>query len=244
MISTNDVLSIHDYLAEHYVSSDDPISPPGIKNMDLLESAIHRPFMTVGRLDAYPSVIDKASVLFHAVISNHCFHNGNKRTALLITMCYLDANGYWIDKCDDNELFEFTRKVAAHEITDKRKNEIKEIKKFLKKNARKIDKQDRQLTFIELSRLLSQAGFLLETDGDVYKIMRGEKFYTKIIKKGSAGVENYDPQYVKKMRKKLGLTSINGWDSTRFYRNGVGLTDNIGELLRLRGAVMDRLAKI
>lgn len=246
MISKAEALSVHEYLADHYENSDDPISPRGIKNMELLESAVFRPFATAGGQDAYPTVIDKASALFHGVISNHCFHNGNKRAALLLTMCFLDSNGYWIDKCGDEELFEFTRKTAAHEISTKRSDEIKVIKAFLKKNSRKTANGDNPLSFIELSRLLSSAGFELEDSGDYLDVVnkKNDKFVTKILKKGRSGMENYDPQYIKKLRKKLGLTATNGWDSARFYQNGRGLTDNIGELLRLRGAVMDWLAKI
>lgn len=246
MISKEDALSVHEYLAEHYETSDDPISPRGVKNLELLESAVFRPFATAGGQDAYPTVIDKASALFHGVISNHCFHNGNKRTALLLTMCFLDSNGYWIDKCEDKDLFEFTRKTASHEIATKRNDEIKAVKAFLKKNSRKILSGDKPLSFIELSRLLSNAGFELQENGDYLSVLnkKNNKFITKILKKGRSGIEQYDPQYIKKLRKKVGLTATNGWDSMRFYQNGRGLTDNIGELLRLRGAVMDWLAKI
>lgn len=246
MISIEEALSVHDFLANHYDSSDDPISPRGVKNIELLESAVNRPFATLGRQDAFPSAIDKASALFHSVICNHCFHNGNKRTALLLTMCFLDLNGYWIDKCGDEELFEFTRKVAAHEISVKRQDELKAVKNFLKKQSRKTINGDKPLSYIELSRLLSHAGFGLSDSGDYADVVNQKtgKVITKILKKGRSGMEHYDPQYIKKLRKKLGLTSTNGWDGARFYQNGRGLTDNIGELLRLRGEVMDWLAKI
>jgi len=246
MITTEEALSVHEYLAEHYEKSDDPISPRGVKNIELLESAVFRPFASVGSQDLYPTVIDKASALFHGVISNHCFHNGNKRAALLLTMCFLDSNGYWIDKCEDEELFEFTRKTAAHELSVKRSDEVKAVKSFLKKNSRKTVSGDNPLSYIELSRLMSSAGFEFQDNGDYVDIInkKNGKFATKILKKGRSGMEHYDPQYIKKLRKKLGLTATNGWDGARFYQNGRGLTDNIGELLRLRGAVMDWLAKI
>lgn len=245
-ITTEEALFVHEYLANHYETSDDPIYPRGVRNIELLESAVFRPFATAGGQDAYPTVIDKAAALFHGVISNHCFHNGNKRAALLLTMCFLDSNGYWIDKCGDEELFEFTRNTAAHEISPKRSDEIKVVKAFLKKNSRKTAKRDKPLSFIELSRLLSAAGFELYDNGDYLGVTNNKsgRKVTKILKKGQSGIESYDPQYIKKLRKKLGLTSTNGWDSSRFYQNGEGLTEKIGELLRLRGAVMDWLAKI
>ncbi|HBC7479008.1 MULTISPECIES: type II toxin-antitoxin system death-on-curing family toxin [Proteus] len=244
MINYDDVVHIHAYLTEHYENSEDPIYPPGIKDEALLDSAIARPFMTVNGKDAYPEVMDKAAALFHAIISNHTFFNGNKRVALLTTMCFLDFNGYWLDKCDDLELFEFTRKIAAHEIAADRKNEIKVIKIFLKKNSRKRKYEDQQLSLHALTQHLNNAGFKLIDSGDYYEIYKNKKRYTKILKKGASGKEHYDPPYIKSLRKKLLLTPTHGWDSMRFYEISPSLTENIGELLLLRGEVMDWLAKI
>ncbi len=80
-------------------------------------------------------------------------------------MCFLDFNGYWLDKCDDLELFEFTRKIAAHEIAADRKNEIKVIKIFLKKNSRKRKYEDQQLSLHALTQHLNNAGFKLIITG-------------------------------------------------------------------------------
>ncbi|WP_225182564.1 type II toxin-antitoxin system death-on-curing family toxin [Pectobacterium aroidearum] len=244
MISYEEIVSIHEYLTDHYRYSDDPISPPGVKSVELLESAIARPFMSVNGKDAYPDVMDKAAVLFHAVISNHTFHNGNKRVALLVTMCFLDNNGYWLDKCSDLELFEFTKKTAAHEICKDRKDEFKTIKSFIKRNSRKRKYEDQQLSLHSLTQHLHNAGFSIEEDGDLYAITKNGKRYTKILKKGATGREHYDAPYIKSLRKKLLLTPTNGWDSLRFYQVSPSLTSNIGNLLKLRGEVLDWLAKI
>ncbi|HIH4317874.1 TPA: type II toxin-antitoxin system death-on-curing family toxin [Morganella morganii] len=243
MISYKEVVSIHEYLTTHYDESEDPISPPGVKDQALLESAIARPFMTINGKDAYPEPIDKAAALFHGIICNHTFFNGNKRVALLTTICFLDSNGYWLDKCDDVELYEFTKKTAAHEIASDRKNEIKIIKSFLKKNSRKRKYDEQQLSIHSLTQHLNNAGFNIVDEGDYYVIYKNKKRYTKIIKKGGAGKEHYDAPYVKALRKKLLLTPTYGWDSMRFYQASPSLTDNIGEFLRLRGEVMNWLAK-
>lgn len=44
--------------------------------------------------DAYPTILDKAAALLESLVKNHCFHNGNKRTAYLITKSFLMLNGY------------------------------------------------------------------------------------------------------------------------------------------------------
>jgi death on curing protein len=244
MIEYQEVINIHEYLTKHYEFSEDPISPPGVKSFELLDSAVARPFMTVAGKDAYPEVLDKAAALFHGIISNHTFHNGNKRVALLVTMCFLDKGGYWLDKCTDLELFDFTRKTAAHEIAKERKDEFKAIKAFLKKNSRKRKFEDQPISYHSLYQHLTNAGFSIVDDGDLYSIMKNGKRYTKILKKGASGKEHYDAPYIKSLRRKLLLTPTHGWDSQRFYQVSPGLTENIGELVKLRGAVLDWLAKI
>lgn len=42
------VEEIHNFLSEYYINSEDPISPPGVKDIGLLESACARPFASAG----------------------------------------------------------------------------------------------------------------------------------------------------------------------------------------------------
>ncbi len=44
--------------------------------------------------DAYPNLFDKAAALLESLVKNHCFHNGNKRTAYLVVKSFLMINGY------------------------------------------------------------------------------------------------------------------------------------------------------
>lgn len=66
----------------------------GVKDHGLLESAVHRPEQSVFGEDAYPTIFDKAAALMESLVKNHCFHNGNKRTAYLVTKSFLMVNGY------------------------------------------------------------------------------------------------------------------------------------------------------
>ncbi|WP_426254257.1 type II toxin-antitoxin system death-on-curing family toxin [Paenibacillus pabuli] len=66
----------------------------GVKNYSLLDSAVNRPQQTLFGKDAYPSLFDKASALLESLVKNHCFHNGNKRTAYLVTKSFLMLNGF------------------------------------------------------------------------------------------------------------------------------------------------------
>lgn len=93
-------------MADYFKDKEDPISPAGVKDEGLLESACLMPeTCLIGGKGAYPTLFDKAAALFHSIISNHCFYNWNKRTALLAAMDFLAQNGYWIDYCNDEGLF-------------------------------------------------------------------------------------------------------------------------------------------
>jgi len=63
---------------------------PGIINLNLLKSAIQKPFtgLANGR-EFYPDVIEKAAVLFEAIVNYHAFVDGNKRLATILTTLYL-----------------------------------------------------------------------------------------------------------------------------------------------------------
>ena len=57
---------------------------PGCSSLLLdgaLESAIAQPKMTVGDLDLYPSLVEKAAALCFSLVANHPFVDGNKRVA-------------------------------------------------------------------------------------------------------------------------------------------------------------------
>ncbi|WP_038309211.1 type II toxin-antitoxin system death-on-curing family toxin, partial [Kingella kingae] len=112
----------------------------------------------------------KAAALFHSIINNHPFHNGNKRTALLSTIYYLGELGILLEQCSDEDLYEFTRKIAAHEITENRKDEVNVISQFLENNSRQQIKGDRPLKFKQLESILYNFGFALSDYGNVCKV--------------------------------------------------------------------------
>lgn len=241
-MNIDEVKDIHFFLAEHYAAAADPISPPGVKDEGLLESACARPHTTVGQKEMFETPFDKAAALFHSIISNHCFHNGNKRTALLCALYFLSLNNYWVENCSDNELFEFTRQTAAHEICPNRADEIPYISRWFSEQSRKVAKGDKHLKFNDLKDVLAQFDFDLIDDGFTCSIKKDGKDVEKIIKKGKQGHNDYDPAYVAGLRKKLGLTPEHGIDSARFYGER-GIKLELNDLMQLRINVFNRLAK-
>ena len=112
-LTSDDVIEIHEVLADWFAQSGDPVSPPGVRDFGLLSSATARPIQTVNEMEAYPTIFDKAAALFHSLINNHPFHNGNKRVALVCAQVVLASESFWLDHSSDEEMFEFTRRAAA-----------------------------------------------------------------------------------------------------------------------------------
>lgn len=237
------IIYIHEYLTEFFSDKEDPISPAGVKDPTTIESAGARPNATAGGRDAYPTVFLKAASLFHSIACNHSFHNGNKRAALLSTLYYLSEHGYWVDRCDDNEMYEFTRQIAAHEIAADRRDEVPVIAEWLERHSRKQQKGERQMKLGALREALARFGFELNDLGYTLEVLKDGSVVETVLKKGTKGFEDYDHAYIAELRKRLHLTAEEGVDSARFYGHK-GIMEELNQFMQLRIEVMKRLAKI
>lgn len=243
-MNTDTVIKIHEYLTDYFQNSEDPISPPGVKDLGLLDSAVVRKDMTGGAKDIFEGAFNKSAALFHGIISNHSFYNGNKRTALMSTLVYLGENGYWVTKCNDEEMFEFTRKIAAHELSLNRNEEIMIISDWLRVNSRRRELRDKMLNFNELKSVLSNFNYEIEIGkNNCCDITKDGKFITSIRYKGNKGSEDYDVKYIKGLRRRLKLTPEYGVDSLEFY-SIKGVSETLNKYMRVRHNVMKWLAKI
>lgn len=75
--------------------------PVEVRDVGLLESAIHRPRASVLGQDAYPDLLTKAAALLHSLARNHSLVDGNKRLAWLATYVFCAKNGLELDPDDD-----------------------------------------------------------------------------------------------------------------------------------------------
>lgn len=63
-----------------------------VRDLGLLESAVHRPAATVFGQDAYPELPHKAAALLAALARNHALVDGNERLALTATVVFCAIN--------------------------------------------------------------------------------------------------------------------------------------------------------
>lgn len=77
-----------------------------VRDIDLLEAAAQRPLASAFGADAYPELSDKIAALFHSLVRNHPFADGNKRTATIAALFMAEVNGqhlFW-DEAEALEL--------------------------------------------------------------------------------------------------------------------------------------------
>ena len=264
LLSKEDVIKIHERLALDAENSSDPISPPGIKDEGLLESAIHRQHVGYGGKLKYDDPLSNAATLCYGVCCNHPLHNGNKRTALVSLLCHLDKNGLTFNGgVSQEELYSFMVKVAGHKlavkkfakkVSDKSDAEVLSMSEWIRKRTRKIQKGERSLSYSELEKVLKDHDVLFEnTKGnyaDLVKywwvIKRKNIFKKESVWEGEkvANIPYFPGRtvgklLVKSIRKQAGLTHEDGVDSAIFYGNETTPDDFIQ---RYRGT-LNKLAK-
>lgn len=124
-------------LAEVVFAHDDLIAKfggsLGIRDDGLLESAVFRCQATFGGADLYQTIFDKAAAIFHSIIFDHPFIDGNKRTAVTSATILLERNGWRLIASQDEV-------VAFPLAVEKTRPEIAEIAAWLRKHSRKVKK--------------------------------------------------------------------------------------------------------
>lgn len=74
-----------------------------------------RPATSLGGQYKYSTIQSAGAALLHSLVQNHAFHNGNKRTALVALLVFLDRNNFVLDSNED-ELFKWMLMVASHQL--------------------------------------------------------------------------------------------------------------------------------
>lgn len=77
----------------------------GIRDKELLESALESPFLTFGGEDLYATLEAKGARLGCSLISNHAFVDGNKRIGTLIMLTFLEMNGVHLNLTNEDVEF-------------------------------------------------------------------------------------------------------------------------------------------
>lgn len=158
------VVAIHDELVKVFAEENDPISPPGLKDAGLLESACARPRTSLGEVEKYPSTAEKLAALFHSLTKNHAFHNGNKRTALVALLTTLHRNDHYLDlSVTDDMVYDLVITVTADTFPHAAHGlgvdaVVQEVASWLRAHMRRVDPKLSTMTLKEFIKKCEQAG--------------------------------------------------------------------------------------
>lgn len=106
MINVHTAIAIHRLLIDGFGGSD------GVRDNNLLESALARPFQTFDGVDLYPTAYLMAAAILESILINHPFIDGNKRTAFLLMNIILEQSHISLTASQE-EMYEFIIRVIS-----------------------------------------------------------------------------------------------------------------------------------
>ncbi|HBV83450.1 MAG TPA: hypothetical protein DEB74_11820 [Lachnospiraceae bacterium] len=239
VITENDVLRAH-YLISDYFLDDGEEVVYGVKNYDLLSSAVHRQVTSYGNVDKWTTNYQKMATLLYGLVKNHAFHDGNKRTALLVLLLYMDREKLQLRK-QQSKLETLVVRIAANTLDEygsyqgyqnNEEPEIMFIADLLKHYTSRVNKRYYPITFAEFNQRLNRFNVKLDnpkgnyigvyqyqTEGSkLFGLIKGKSEYVKIFDIGFPGWKRQiNPKALKETLKAAHLTPEYGIDSEVFY---------------------------
>lgn len=103
-------------LAYHAEQLTEHGSSDGVRDMGLLQSALARP-LNAFHYNQVTSLAELAAAYGYGIAKNHPFVDGNKRTALVVTVAFLAMNGFDVDTSQE-EIFDTFYALAAGQLSE------------------------------------------------------------------------------------------------------------------------------
>lgn len=243
-MTLDEVLQVRRRMAGLAIATQDAFGSTEPLSYDKLASAVFRQETGVGGVYKYDSIHSNGATLFFGIAMSHSFENGNKRTALVSLLVYLDKNKILMVDAGEDDLYELARGVAAHDIVLREgqvrnsDTEVQAVADWLKVHTRQRVIGDSAMDFKDLRALLEELGCEFQNpEANFIKIRRG----AHMVKTGypranfEVGVSE-----VKRVRRSLHLDEIHGVDSAGFY----ALETKVDEIVNNYRNLMKRLADL
>lgn len=116
-------------LAREHMEWNEPIPDFSTRFPGKLESCLRNAFQTFNKKPLYPTLPDKAAIIFYQMIKSHPFVNGNKRIAVTTLLTFLYLNGKWL-RASNEEMYDLAVWVAKSDPKLK-KSVVRYIKDFI-----------------------------------------------------------------------------------------------------------------
>lgn len=256
-----DVLRAHFLIADYFFDKESGMGGIGPRDLHLLHSAVYRQFVAYGGTAKWKTAFEKAATLVFGLVTDHPFHDANKRTGLLIYLYALHKmNRYPTNGQKDLE--DFMVEVAERSLIkyrrmqDLQKREddadVLFIADYLKRNSRERDARYYTITYHELDRRLRDFKHCLSNPHknyiDICRIDHAREFgifgkrKEKLITIAQIGFPGWKSQVGKgaiaTVRRAARLTPDHGVDSAMFYRGA----DPMNTLIAQYEGPLQRLA--
>jgi death-on-curing family protein len=257
-LTAGEVVKIHFALVDDFARHEDPIEPAGVRSEHLLESAIFRSRTSLGEHSKYPTVEMAGAALLQAVVHDHPFHNGNKRTGVVSLLVFLDENGHTLN-CDEDELFRFVLQLAQHNLVPKSADtrddrEALAVAEWIRVNSRSVEKGEFPLKWVRLKKILNEFDCWWEPVtgvGNRINLHRRVRSRTKRGREKSLLLSTQvhyagDGREVQRntvghIRRRLELDDEHGVDSRSFYRMD---GSHVDEFIATYRKTLNRLARL
>jgi death-on-curing protein len=95
-LSLSEVFEIHQDQISRYGGS------VGIRDLDLLKSALGTPAATYGGEFLHADIFEMAAAYLFHIVKNHPFVDGNKRTGTVAALVFLELNGHSFHASEDD----------------------------------------------------------------------------------------------------------------------------------------------
>jgi death-on-curing family protein len=137
LLKVSDVERICFQLAKKLMTWNEPIPDFSTRSGGILESCLMAPLASFGKKSLYPTLSNKAAILFYLLVKNHPFLNGNKRIAITSLLTFLYINHKWLSV--GNERFYKMAVWVAESDPDFKDGVIRALTDFIGKNAKKAN---------------------------------------------------------------------------------------------------------
>lgn len=259
-VTAADVLRAHFTLAAHFGSSGDGFGGVGPRSLQLLQSAVSRQFVSLGRARKWTTLYELSATLFYGLIRDHAFHDANKRTALLTLLFQLAKNNR-TPKLGTRDLELLTLRTTERQLRQYRQYErfdrsrdadVRFIAYFLRRYTRDLDHRHYIVTYRELNAILARfRARLVNPTGNRIDVVLEVEDYRGVVAFRKTTFEKHvvqigfhdwgsevSPTDIRALRAALDLTEAHGVDSQVFFQG----VDPVESLIREYAGPLHRLA--
>ena len=228
LINISDTLKAYFILAHYFTDPSSELEERmliGVRDFNLLGSAIGRQIISFGGETKYTDKIEICATLFFGLVKNHSFSDGNKRTALLILLYQLGLFGY-MPNAPKKEFEKLVVSVAANRIPVDYMYEYKKcikaddpivatITRVIRKNVKRKDHT------YHINPTMREVCDAVEKYGVTYKIIGTKIHFERTLKRGFW----HSPEVCQYMASFSGWTRTVGADTARKLLSNLKLYD-------------------